>query len=340
MLVIWASGMGRDASHRTRGRPMAGADELVSGGLVRYRAFLFDSERWSSFEHRPGDVIISTPPKAGTTWTQMLCALLVFDTTELPAPLDSLSPWLDMKTRSTDEVFALLDAQRHRRFIKTHTPLDGLPRWDDVTYVVVGRDPRDIAVSWEHHMANADIERIVDVRIEAVGADDLTDRDVPPPPIEDPRLRFLDWMDRPFDPGVVASLEHVLHHLDTGWQRRHEANVAMFHYGDYRTDLVGEMERLAAVLGITTSRGRLEALAAAASLERMRADAERVVPDSGHRIWKDPAAFFRAGGHGEWAERLAPEDAEHYAARVAELVDAELGSWVHLGWRGSGLPRH
>ena len=28
---------------------------------------------------RPGDIVISTPPKCGTTWTQMLCALLIFD---------------------------------------------------------------------------------------------------------------------------------------------------------------------------------------------------------------------------------------------------------------------
>lgn len=35
--------------------------------------------------------------------------------------------------------------------IKTHTALDGLP-WDDrVTYVCVGRDPRDVALSWDNH---------------------------------------------------------------------------------------------------------------------------------------------------------------------------------------------
>jgi aryl sulfotransferase len=38
--------------------------------------------------------------------------------------LAELSPWLDI---SRDEVQARLSAQRHRRFIKTHTPLDGIP---------------------------------------------------------------------------------------------------------------------------------------------------------------------------------------------------------------------
>src|SRR5687767_10791972 len=45
----------------------------------RYRSIIADSARWDGFVFRPGDVVISTPPKSGTTWMQMLCALLIFD---------------------------------------------------------------------------------------------------------------------------------------------------------------------------------------------------------------------------------------------------------------------
>ena len=100
---------------------------------------MFDSARWERFEHRPGDIVISTPPKSGTTWTQMLCALMIMDGPTFDAPLDGMSPWLDMRIRTEDEVFAIYDAQTHRRFIKSHTPLDGLPLRDDVNDVVVGR---------------------------------------------------------------------------------------------------------------------------------------------------------------------------------------------------------
>ena len=131
------------------------------GERRRYRNFVFDSGRWDAFEFRDGDIVISTPPKCGTTWMQMLCALLIFRTPDLPAPLAMLSPWLDMNLRPLDEVRADLAAQSHRRFVKTHTPLDGLP-WDDrVTYVHVARDPRDAALSWDNHMANMDLERFV-----------------------------------------------------------------------------------------------------------------------------------------------------------------------------------
>ena len=64
------------------------------------RRIMFDSARWDGFEFRPDDIVISTPPKCGTTWTQMICALLVFQTTDVRPPLDVISPWLDMHDRA------------------------------------------------------------------------------------------------------------------------------------------------------------------------------------------------------------------------------------------------
>jgi hypothetical protein len=62
-----------------------------------------------------------------------------------------------MVTRARTEVFADLAAQTHRRFIKTHTPLDGIPNDPTVTYICVGRDPRDVALSMDHHIDNMDV---------------------------------------------------------------------------------------------------------------------------------------------------------------------------------------
>jgi len=106
----------------------------------RYEASMYDSSRWDGFELRPGDIIISTPPKCGTTWTQMICALLILQEPELPLPLDALSPWIDMVTRARTDVFADLEAQTHRRFIKTRTPLDGIPSDPAVTYICAGAE--------------------------------------------------------------------------------------------------------------------------------------------------------------------------------------------------------
>jgi aryl sulfotransferase len=303
---------------------------------TRYRSIVADSGRWDGFAFRPGDVVISTPPKSGTTWTQVLCALLIFNGPEFPAPLEAVSPWLDMNIRPLAEVTAALAAQTHRRFIKTHTPLDGLPLQADVTYLVVGRDPRDVAVSYEHHIANMDFARFLELRAAAVGNEDLAELPERRVPSADPVERF-----RVFVAGetraMPPTLASVLHHLDTGWQRRHEPNVSLFHYADLQADLAGELLRLACVLGIPCSPERARELATEASLARMRERSADVVPNASRGTWKDVQAFFRSGGTGEWRARLSAADLAAYEARVAALVGPDLAAWAHGGWLASGV---
>ncbi len=266
----------------------------------------------------------------------MLCALLIFDGPEFPAPLGDISPWLDMCNRPIDEVHTSLAAQTHRRFMKTHTPLDGIPFNPDVTYLVVGRDPRDVAISFEHHAANMDFDHFLRLRAAAVGNDDLAELPERRPPSDDPVERFRTFVadDTHGGPPTLAS---VLHHLDTGWQRRREPNVALIHYADLKADLVGELLLLARVLGIPCSSNRARQLAPEAGLTRMRERAAEVAPSASQGNWKDVRAFFRSGESGGWRARLTPSDIETYEARVATLVSPEVAAWVHGGRHGSGL---
>ena len=66
----------------------------------RDRGIVYDSARWEGIELRRGDIVISTPPKCGTTWTQMICYLLILQEPELDRPLAEISPWLDNVGRS------------------------------------------------------------------------------------------------------------------------------------------------------------------------------------------------------------------------------------------------
>ena len=304
--------------------------------LRRYRSLVADSARWDGFQFRPGDIVISTPPKCGTTWTQMLCALLVLDTLELDRPLASISPWLDMQTNSRDEIFALLEAQKHRRIIKTHTPLDGLPLDDRATYVCVGRDPRDVSLSWAHHMANLDFAALIDARAKAVGLDDLGDFEMPAPPPDDPVERFWMWANDD-SPSLSVTLPSILDHLATFWDHRRDDNVALFHYSDYQANLPGEVQRLAEVLSIAIDDERAAAIAEASSFDRMKARAEDFAPDVHNRIWQSTESFFHKGTNGQWRDLLDDEGLRRYEKRVAELVPADLAAWAHHGWLGAGL---
>jgi aryl sulfotransferase len=303
--------------------------------LRRYRSLVMDSVRWEGFAFREDDIVISTPPKCGTTWTQMLCALLIFDTTELPAPLATLSPWIDMQLYPRDEIVDRLEAQQHRRFIKTHTPLDGIPRAEGVTYLCVGRDPRDVSLSWEHHMANIDLGALLAARAEAVGMDDLAELGpMPEPPPEDPVERFWLWALSPSGVMAGTTLGEILHHLQTFWDHRDEPDIALFHYSDLSADLPGQMRRLADVLQLQVAADRVEELAAAATFDSMKSNADRVAPNSDRDFWLSTTDFFHKGSNGQWRHLLDDEGVQRYDARVAELAPPDLAAWAHRGWLG------
>src|SRR5260221_12941970 len=84
----WLMALEEDARAHVR------AGQRDARSLVRYQSLIADSARWEGFALREGDIIISTPPKCGTTWVQMICALLIFQTPDLPKPIDQISPWL------------------------------------------------------------------------------------------------------------------------------------------------------------------------------------------------------------------------------------------------------
>jgi hypothetical protein len=111
----------------------------------------------------------------------------------------------------------------------------------------------------------------------------------------------------------------------------------MFHYADYRTDLPGELIRLAGVLNIELSPARASELAAEAGIERMRERADVVVPNASSGQWKDVKGFLRAGATGEWRDRCSDDDLAEYEVRVTQLVSPELAAWAHLGRLASGV---
>jgi hypothetical protein len=292
---------------------------------VRYVSADEDSARWDGFPFRAGDIVISTRSKSGTTWVQMICALLIFQTPELPEPLATLSPWLDTLSAPKADVYARLETQQHRRFIKSHTPLDGIPLDDRATYLVVARDPLDLAVSLYHQGDNIDRTRLR----ELIGASEPAQPAGPPKPRAPLHEWLLGWIDKDVSPREeMDSLPGVMWHLRDAWVRRAEPNIVLLHYDDLLRDLDGEMRRLATRLDIAVPEPLWPSLVDAATFTTMRARAADVLPDRSG-ILKDPAAFFRRGASGSGRETLTTAEVAHYQERVAAMAPPDLLAWLH-----------
>ena len=84
-----------------------------------------DSTIWNDFKFRDDDIIISTYAKSGTTWMQQIIAQMLFDgDTEIDT--QAMSPWMDFRLPPKEVKLPQVEAQTHRRFIKTHLPVDAL----------------------------------------------------------------------------------------------------------------------------------------------------------------------------------------------------------------------
>src|SRR3954453_6038592 len=134
-----------------------------------YQTMLMDSGRWDDFQPRASDIVVATYPKCGTTWTQRIVDLLIFQTPE-PRPITSFYPWLDQRFQPIDSVIDTLESQRHRRAIKSPLPFDGLPIYDEVSYIHVVRDGRDSCMSYHHHQTGFTPETLA--RLDKEGSED------------------------------------------------------------------------------------------------------------------------------------------------------------------------
>ena len=124
-----------------------------------YRNHHLDSSRWDHFTPRDGDIVVSTSFRSGTTWMQMIVRHLLFEDAEKLPPVMSLSPWIDSAfMMPLEDMIESLEAQEHRRAVKSHLPLDGIPFYSQLKYIVVGRDARDVFMSiWNFYSDYADV---------------------------------------------------------------------------------------------------------------------------------------------------------------------------------------
>ncbi|HUP83046.1 MAG TPA: sulfotransferase domain-containing protein [Candidatus Limnocylindria bacterium] len=297
--------------------------------MRRYHGFIADSDRWNRFTQRDDDVVITTPSKCGTTWMQTIVGMLLRQTTDLP-PIGTIAPWIDMLIRSEDEAFGVLEAQTTRRFMKTHTPFDGIPYNPKVTYVAVIRHPLDVALSDRDHGLNMKEDNTRALREAVAGEYEKPQGQEDAPEEPAPFLRWFIDNDRGPTGSGPNGLADYCQQIGTYWNARDKPNVHLFHYQDMWNDLDAEMRRVAAALGVAIDEATWPSYVDAATLKSMRGRAAKAVPDGHLDIWKSPEEFFHAGGTREWTRLLTPAEIAHFDERLRELA-GDSYDWIMRG---------
>lgn len=301
-------------------------EELFPTRIRAYQNHHLDSGRWDAVHFRPGDVVISTPPKTGTTWMQRILSLLVFGAGDLPDLLSRISPWIDCRYMEPRDVMApRIEAQEHRRFLKSHLPLDALPYDPDVRYVCVGRDTRDAFMSlWNHYRSYSDS------MYETLASGNLVGDPLPRCP-EDPRDLWTAWMTRGSFPWESDGWPFWSHHyhLSSFWAFRHLPNVLLVHYNDLLADRAGEMRRIADFVGIEVARAEWPALVEAAGFAAMKGSATALLGDM-DRFAGGATTFIYKGSNDRWRDVLDADDLALYE-RVLGALDPGLAAWLRHG---------
>jgi aryl sulfotransferase len=306
---------------------------LIQPARRDYRTWIIDSRRWEHYQPRPTDIVIATYPKCGTTWMQRIVDLLVFQTRE-PRPVMEISPWIDRRfPEPIEAILARIEAQDHRRFVKSHLPFDGLPIYEEVKYIHVGRDGRDACLSFHNHVVGFTPQILEGLDRTGLG-DDAIRR--PYPRIgADPAVYFRRWLEEGAVPGHQDGLPAMsfFHCEQSWWDEQHRANVLLVHYHDLKTDLAGEMRRVADFLGIAVAPDRWPGLVEAAGFEAMRRDGAALMGSVAGIFQDGSSRFFHRGTNERWRGIFREEDLLLYEAKAAASLSPACRVWVANGWR-------
>jgi aryl sulfotransferase len=310
---------------------------LIRAPSRAYLTPMMDSRRWDGFRPRDGDVLVATYPKCGTTWTQRIVDLLIHQSTA-PRPIIETYPWLDATFFAPiEDNLATLEAQTHRRAIKTHLPFDSLPIYDAMKYIHVARDGRDACFSFHNHESAYLPETRAGFAERAAANPCFHDRPVPEADLGAYYRRWMDEAeaDAPWGPGVDLSF---FDYEMTYWRERARPNLLLVHYADLKADLQGEVARIARFLEIDVAADRLAELAAAAQFDSMKSQGGDLLPALPFVFQGGHQTFLNKGTNGRWKDVLTEADLARFDRVSAAKFTPSARAWIEGGRLQAGDP--
>ena len=273
-----------------------------------YSAF-HDPYLLANFTARSSDVLITTAPKAGTTWMQQILYQLMSGADTDYSNIFDVIPWLEcpIEGKTSEQRLLELEEQKSPRVFKTHCTYPQTPGVNTVRIVLSSRDPRDCCVSFYHHMMS------------------LTDAVREKHDIEVPAsfdAYFEQWME-------YASWYR---NVESWWPHISDENVLWLRYEDMLADLPLCVDRLLQFLSWTLSpEKRLQAIDNS-SFIWMKSHSEKFIPklENGEPVFK-PGGFIRKGQVGDHKTLLSVEQETMIIDRAREVLPQACLNFLDLG---------
>jgi hypothetical protein len=277
-------------------------------------------------EWRDGDIVVSVPPKSGTTWTMNIVHQLRSGGDSAFADVYAEVPWLEFvpgPDRILDDLVAAFDAmpRDRRRAFKSHAAPPTLPYQRpgsgvDVRYVVIARNPDEALASFRPFIA-AHSDAWFDLW--EVPREGLVGEDV-----------------ETFFAGIGSQgiVPMIFGFLAAWWPLRHEPNVMLLHYADMKRDHEGSVRRIAEFLGFDVLDEQWPAILEYTSFSWMKAHEDKFeLRTVGDIPILDPGAMIRKGQVGASADDGITSQISDATAAIGRtmLTDPEAFDWCYHG---------
>ena len=295
---------------------MGGTDGEAPTVAREYIDAQCDSTAWNGFRFRDGDIVVASPAKAGTTWTLAILVQLIHGAPEAPR-VGNICRWIDF-TLFREGRMEAVEAQTHRRVMKSHLPAYALPISPRAKYIYVARDGRDVAWSEHNHLFKSE-DMLFDAlnAVRPAGAPEIRR------PSADVHEYYRAWM------AGRSSMGQFWDHVRSWWPLRHRENVYLLNYQNLTDDLDGRMAELAAWLGIELDEATMARAVRHAGFSHMKAQADAMFPEM--PMVGGAQSFINRGSNGRWRDVLSAAEVAEYEARAIEELGPDCARWLATG---------
>jgi len=269
---------------------------------------LHDPRVLAHFEPRRSDVLITTAPKAGTTWMQQILHQLRSGGDDSFRSINDVVPWLEKPNPEQDwqQRLQQFAAMPEPRIFKTHCTAEQTPGIDTVKIILSSRDPRDSCVSMYHHIMN-----MTDAARAQVG--------IPTPQSFDEHVE--QWL----------SFGAWYRNINSWWPCRDRPNVLWLRYQDMKQNLSACMDQITDFLEWKITAEQKARALEYSSFDWMKQHEEKFSRQNAtsERLFK-PGKFIREGKVGDHRNLMTAQQKKKVLDKAREQLDAQCLGFLEL----------